>query len=306
MNLSEPPHNLYELDNWIAERENSIALVKPTAKARIVWKEPQNRYKTPYSILYLHGFKASHGEGDPVHRQVTEKLGFNLYLSRLAKHGLNDIDAFKNLESNDFIHAAETSLEIAQQLGEKVIIMGTSTGASLGLYLASKKKYKESIGALLLYSPLVQFYGLQKLFLSTSLGRSVLKSFLGSNYQFKTKNKTNRQAEIWYSSYHINGVLALGEFVENYMNAETFKEVSCPVFTAYYYKNFWQQDKVVSVPAIKKMHNSLGAASGKKKIVQLPRAGSHVISNGLVSKSITELEEKSTQFLRKQLALKQL
>ena len=304
MNLEKLPAKIQELDSWIADREDSVNLLKPQAKASVIWADPKNKSKTPFSILYLHGFKASHGEGDPTHKSIAKKLGCNLYLSRLIKHGLEDPDAFKNLRSSHLIHSAEESLQIANQLGNKVIIMGTSTGASLALYLASKKEYKDSVAALLLYSPLIKFYGLQNMMLANSLGRSMLRLITGKNFQFKSQNQTQKQENIWYSSYHIDGVLALGEFVESYMNLKTFSEVSCPVFTAYYYKSFFMQDKVVSVQALKKMHENLGTPPAQKEIVQLPDAGTHIISSGLVSKAVPKLEKESVRFLRKQLAHK--
>ncbi|MDZ7716237.1 MAG: hypothetical protein U5J95_08515 [Balneolaceae bacterium] len=306
MDTDIPPTKLHELDSWIAKKEDSVEFLKPEAKASVNWADLNNKSKTSFSILYLHGFKASKGEGDPVHKEVAQTLGLNLFLSRIYKHGLNNPDAFRNLESKDLTSSAEEALQIAKKLGNKVIIMGTSTGASLGLYLASKKENRDIIAALLLYSPLIKFYGVQNLLLSKKVGRSFLKFFTPRDYRLKSQNQTEDQEKIWYSTYHIDGAFALGRFVEDNMKKETFEKVSCPVFTAYYYKNIFNQDKVVSVKAIKKMHEQLGTDPNQKELLKLPHADSHIISCELVSKSTTELKKNSIQFLRKQLALKQL
>lgn len=306
MDLNTLPCDLEELEHWINKKEDTVESLKNEARASVVWGKPKDKSKTSFSILYLHGFKANKGEGDPVHKKVAQTLGVNIFLSRLSKHGLKDPNAFKNLKSQDLISSAEEALEIAKLIGDRVIIMGTSTGASLGLYLASRKKNKDSIAALLLYSPLIRFYGVQNTLLSKSLGRTFLKFFTPRDYRLKSQNQTEAQEKIWYSTYHMDGALALGTFVDNNMKKETFTKVNCPVLTAYYYKNLWNQDKVVSVKAIKEMHDQLSTNSTQKEILQLPHAGSHVISCGLVSKSTPELAERSIHFLRKHLSLKQL
>ncbi|HEY4338298.1 MAG TPA: alpha/beta hydrolase, partial [Puia sp.] len=79
------------LENYIRSKEAAHRL-KPDNEARIVWADSTRR-KTPYVIVYLHGFSASQGEGDPVHHFIASKYGCNLYLPRLAEHGIDTVDA---------------------------------------------------------------------------------------------------------------------------------------------------------------------------------------------------------------------
>src|SRR5688572_20321186 len=69
------------LEAFIAANEANHA-IKPDNQARIIWND-SSKQKTPYAIVYLHGFSASQEEGDPVHRRVAETFGCNLYLPRL-------------------------------------------------------------------------------------------------------------------------------------------------------------------------------------------------------------------------------
>src|SRR5687768_352083 len=71
-----------ELEKYIANRE-SKHVVKPNNEARIVWHDSA-RQKTPYAVVYLHGFSASQIEGDPIHQKFAQAFGCNLYLHRLA------------------------------------------------------------------------------------------------------------------------------------------------------------------------------------------------------------------------------
>src|SRR5688572_29020681 len=57
------------LDEYVRHKELQHKL-RPDNEARIVWANDSSKQKTRYSILYLHGFSASQGEGDPVHKNI--------------------------------------------------------------------------------------------------------------------------------------------------------------------------------------------------------------------------------------------
>ena len=71
--------------------------VRPNNEARIVWANDSVKQKTPYAIVYLHGFSASQEEGNPVHQQIAKEFGCNLYLARLSEHGIDTTDALINM-----------------------------------------------------------------------------------------------------------------------------------------------------------------------------------------------------------------
>src|SRR5882724_10326331 len=75
------------LEDYIKTQESKHKL-RVDNEARIIWADSTKK-KTPYSVVYLHGFSASQGEGDPVHREFAKTFGCNLYLSRLADHGVD-------------------------------------------------------------------------------------------------------------------------------------------------------------------------------------------------------------------------
>lgn len=302
------PDRADELEQYVRESDRGEGAVKEEARAQIVWAEPASKKVTPYSIVYLHGFKASHGEGHPVHRQLAKRFGCNLYLARLSGHGLETKkgDAFKNLTRENLQESALEALRIAQKIGQKVIVMGTSTGGSLGLWLAARDNEPGTVTALLLYSPLIRFYGYTHWMLGTAPGRKLLGMVPGENFIMHDRFGNEKESRIWYGSYRLRGALELGSFIQYEMTPDTFAKIRCPLFAGYYYKNRKEQDKVVSTSAIRDMFEQVGTPSDRKKLVNFPGADSHVIASGLASKSFVNVREESVFFAEKILGLKQL
>src|SRR5688572_10330591 len=135
-NLPSVPAEPAALDQYISMNEGAHKL-KPDNEARIIWANDSIRTKTEYSIVYLHGFSASQEEGDPVHREFAKKFGCNLYLSRLAEHGIDTADPLAAYTADKSWRSAVEAYAIGKQLGKKVILMSTSTGGTLALKLCT-------------------------------------------------------------------------------------------------------------------------------------------------------------------------
>lgn len=289
------PRDLDLLDDYISNREQVFDL-KPGTEAEIIW---HNDIKAPteYAIVYLHGFKATHPEGNPVHKKIADAFGCNLYLSRLEDHGYASGLPLENLTEDKLLNSAFRAIEIGKRIGKKVILMGTSTGGSLALFLASKGELREDIAALVLYSPLIDFYGRPAKLLRSRLFRALMNVTPIKKLKISKPELKVDEGYIWYDKYAFGGALALGEFVCNYMTDDTFRQVNCPVFTGYYYRNKQHQDKVVSVAAIKDMFEMLDTDAQKKILMNFPGANSHVICSSLLSNSVTEVIKKTSEFI---------
>jgi|AntRauTorckE6833_2_1112554.scaffolds.fasta_scaffold06431_4 pimeloyl-ACP methyl ester carboxylesterase len=295
---TDAPH----LEKQIAEHENRARPLKKDAEARIIWQDENNKSKTPYSIVYLHGFKGSQGEGYPVHRHIAETLGCNLFLSRLHGHGQIKTNRLADLSPQKLIHSAEYALKIGQQIGKKVLVMGTSTGGSLGLYLAGTKPFSSGIAGLILYSPLIHLYGIQSLMLENKAGRQLLKIWPGKNHQLRYFDPFLPSGpNAWYKSYRLNGALALGNLVQKYMTPALFKRVQCPTFLGYYYKNKRNHDRVVSTKAIQRMAGQLSTDAAKVQLQNFPAANTHVICNDYLSNDWKNVAHSTEQFLKEKM-----
>lgn len=295
--FSDIPDDTTKLDAFIKARESQFDLKEGT-QAQIIWNGTDKQRKTKLSIVYLHGFRASHPEGNPVHKTIAQSFGYNLYLSRMEEHGIKTQYPLLNLTEEKMLQSARFAIEIGKRLGEKVILMGTSTGASLALYLASQTAYRECISSLILYSPLIRFYGISNNILANTLGRKILQFIPGNKYLITSKNSTYAEDQIWNKNYAMAGAIALGSFVEHQMKNSLFEKVDHPAFVGYYYKNKHEQDKVVSVRAIKKMIQNIGTRTDLLKITNFPDAKSHVICNSLLSKAVNDVIGNTKKFLK--------
>ena len=120
-----------DLDAWLQQTEQQASdrfgLVPGTEK-RITWFGEHRQ--TPYSVLYLHGFSATRQETAPLAEIVATRLGANLYETRLTGHG-REREPLTGVRAEDWLQDAVEALTIAASLGERVIVIGTSTGATL-------------------------------------------------------------------------------------------------------------------------------------------------------------------------------
>jgi esterase/lipase len=288
------PASLTELDQQINNSEKAVKGLKPDNEARIIWADTSKKEKTKIAILYLHGFSASQAEGDPVHRDLAKKYNANLYLSRLAEHGIDNGDSTMiNLTADEYAASAEKALAIAEKLGDEVIVIGTSAGGALTLLLTSRHP---EIKAIVLYSPCVALYDKGASILDNhwglQIGRKVQK---GSVMRFEPKSEAH--ANYWAMNYRIEALVALQVLVTHTMKPEVFEKIKCPVFLAYYYKNEEEQDKTVSIPAMLEMFDQLGTPAALKQKMAFPEAGAHVIASYIRSNDWQGVERETDRFL---------
>jgi esterase/lipase len=289
------PASLTDLEKQINDSEKAVKVIKPDNQARIVWADSSKKEKTKIAILYLHGFSASQAEGDPVHKDLAKKYNANLYLSRLAEHGIDKGDSTMiNLTADEYEASAEKALGIAKRLGDEVVVIGTSAGGALTLFLAS---HHPEIKAIVLYSPCVKLYDGTAVILNKHWGLQIARLVSGGPMK-KFESDSEAHANYWELEYRIEALVALQNLVSNTMKPVVFSKIKCPVFLGYYYKNETEQDNTVSVPAMLKMYDELGTPDGLKQKVAFPNAGAHVIASYIRSKDWQNVEKETDKFLR--------
>lgn len=276
--LPEVPGQLTELDTYINQREAKLP-VKTANEARIVWADSTHKEQTEYALVYLHGFTASQGEGDPVHRDFARKFGCNLYLARLAGHGLKGKDAMLEFTPEKLWASTLEAYAIGKKLGKKVIIMGTSTGGALALRLAAN--FPE-IKGVILYSPNIAINDGSAWLTNKPWGLQLIRKVMGGMYSKKTADTDPKVLQYWYSQYRLEAVPQLQEFIETSNTKQTYEQVRQPVLMLYYYKDEQHQDKTVKVDAMLNMFEELGTPAALKIKSAIPEAGTHVIGLSLI------------------------
>jgi alpha-beta hydrolase superfamily lysophospholipase len=131
-----PPQDITALADWISASEATFPDIKPGNAKGIVWAAaPATR--TKWSVVYIHGFSASRLETTPLAETVANQLGANLFYTRLTGHGRADGAAMGQATVPDWMADTLEAVAIGQTLGERVLVISCSTGATLATWLGT-------------------------------------------------------------------------------------------------------------------------------------------------------------------------
>jgi esterase/lipase len=284
------PSEAKKLENYVADNETKHKL-KPDNEARIVWFNDSIKEKTEYAVVYLHGFSASQEEGDPVHREFAKKFGCNLFLSRLAEHGIDTTEPLANYTAEKSWRSAVEAYAIGKQLGKKIILMSTSTGSTLALKLCGEFP---GIVANIMMSPNIAINDANAWLLNNRWGLQIAHLVIGKH---KIADDTTAiYKQYWNQRYSTSALVQLEELLESTMKEGTFKKVTQPSLLLYYFKDDDHQDEVVKVSAMKRMFLQLGTPDSLKMQVSLPAAENHVLASPIKSKDVESVKREIGKF----------
>jgi pimeloyl-ACP methyl ester carboxylesterase len=292
------PSEAAALEDYVASNEAQHK-IKPDNEARIVWHD-STKQKTEYAIVYLHGFSASQIEGDPVHRTFAKDFGCNLYLSRLADHGVDTTETLLLFTADRLWESAKQALAMGKQLGNKVILVSTSTGGTLALMLAAY--YPDDVYALINMSPNIAINDPAAFLLNDPWGLQIARTVLGGKYRIT--GASEEHAKFWNKKYRLESLVQLEELIETTMTKDLFRKVTQPSLTLYYYKNEQEQDPEVKVSAMLKMNDQLATPDNLKETIAFPNAGVHVIGCSLTSKDVEGVYAAMKKFAIEKLGMK--
>ncbi|MDZ4715909.1 MAG: alpha/beta hydrolase [Cytophagales bacterium] len=297
------PSSSDELEKYVAVNESRHRL-KQDNEARIIWAD-SSRMKTEYSVVYIHGFSASQGEGKPIHEEFAKRFGCNLYLTRMADHGIDTTEQLLYFTPDRWWKSSKEALAIGKELGKKVILMSTSTGGTMALVLAAR--YPEDVFALMSLSPNIAINDPLAWVANNPWGLQIARLVKGGDYIVKSVQSgadSVLEKRYWNVKYRLEAACQLQELLEDAMTEETFQKVTCPSLTLYYFKNEAEQDPSVKVSAMLEMNDLLGTPDSLKVMVPIPNAGAHVLGSPVVSKDIKSVREELEKFAVEKLRMK--
>ncbi|NID15843.1 alpha/beta hydrolase [Luteibacter yeojuensis] len=276
---------LDELAARIDRQERGIAGIKPDNEARVVFRPGLAHVRQPLSVVYLHGFTASQAEGDPAHRAIAEACSAHLFLNRLTGHGSELPEAMAGATPERWRADADEALDIGLSLGERVVLVSTSMGASLALDLAVRRP--DAVEAVVAWSPGIRVHDPEQLRAAVLLQGPVVPP--GERSAF--------QRRYWSSVVHSDGYRAIARLFLEWMRPERLSEIVCPVFFGMWDGGEGDRDTLTSVTAMREAFGWLGTAPSQRRLVAYDHAA-HVLASPERSPAATRVLADSLAFLR--------
>ena len=127
--------------------------------------------RTDKVIVFLHGFTSCPAQFLELGKEYYDR-GYNVYIPRTPRHGFNDRrgEPLKGLTAEELAAFGHQTADIAQGLGERVIVTGLSGGGAIATYL-SQEREDVNVAA-----PIAPFLGIG--FIPRSLNRPFANLFL--------------------------------------------------------------------------------------------------------------------------------
>ena len=268
-----------DLNAYLAKAEAGVSGIHDNLHKQIVWAYPASKAKTPLSIVYVHGFSASMEEIRPVPDKVAAALGANLYFTRLTGHG-QDGAALAEATVKDWANDIAEALALGKMLGEKVIVIGTSTGAGLATWAANDPKLKSQIDALIFVSP---NYGVQaggSWLLTMPFGEQLANLIVGPERSFETIN--DMHARFWTWKYPTKALLPMAALTKLAVKTRV-EDIKQPVLMIYS-----EDDKVIRPDLLKAVGARWGGGANLHPLAKNDDPFSHVIAGAALSPSTTD------------------
>jgi len=199
--------------NWIEQKivtGKSHQAIVPGAEKRIRWFQGKENSRTEFAVIYLHGFSATRQELAPVPELLATKLQANLFETRLHGHGLSQ-KPLNNSSAEDWLQDAAESLAVGLAIGKKLIVMGTSTGATLALTLLDFPE-SEHISGFVLLAPNFGTADSSSEFLTWPGGLQLAKFMIGDQHRWEPAN--DLQAKYWATAYPVEALVEMMRLVK--------------------------------------------------------------------------------------------
>ena len=140
-----------DLDQYLKNKESQFSDLKKDVQKKIIWFRKKNT-KTNISIVYIHGFSASLEEVRPLPDLIGKDIKANIFYTRLTGHGRSS-DAMGLSSISNWVNDLHEAIEIGSRIGQKVILISTSTGGTLSAISALNENLSKTILGYIFISP---------------------------------------------------------------------------------------------------------------------------------------------------------
>ncbi|SDR26699.1 Esterase/lipase [Pseudovibrio sp. Tun.PSC04-5.I4] len=276
-----------DLDLYLSNSETKYQDIRAGSAKEIIWLNGKKNSKTPLSIIYIHGFSATKQEIRPVPDIVANELKANLYYTRLAGHGRSG-SAMAEPHLQDWINDLAEAVEIGRRLGEKTIIMPTSTGGTLAAWLAMQDTLlKDDVAAMVFVSPNFGVKAAGGILLDMPMARQYVPLLLGETRQ-SSKAPSKEEQMGWTISYPSVSLLPMATAI-SVLQEQTPEKADIPALFIYS-----EKDETVDAALTNQAYEKWGAPKQRLLIEESGDPNNHVIAGDIISPENNDLVISTT------------
>lgn len=235
--------------------------------------------RSAWAVVYLHGFSATRQETAPLVDVVADALGAHTFATRLTGHG-QDGAALAGASVAAWKADALEALAIGRLLGERVLVIGVSTGAGLAAWLAQQPQAQHDT-AWVLISPNLGLRERTSEIINWPWGRDIARLVAGPEHSFEPRNAEH--ARYWTTRYPVEALYPLMATV-HLARTLPFEQWQTPVLML-----LAPKDRVIDSEAARAAYTRIGAK--EKRLVDVSDstdALQHVITGRILSPGNTE------------------
>jgi alpha-beta hydrolase superfamily lysophospholipase len=266
-----PPADLAELDGLLQASEAAFTHLRPGTAKGIVW-QGADRQRRPWAVVYLHGFSASRLETAPLAEVVGQALGAHVFYTRLTGHGRSG-QAMAEALPQDWMADTLEALRIGQLLGDKVLLISCSTGATLATWLGTSALGSQ-VAAHVFLSPNFGPKDWRGELVNWPWGRRLVLTMAGESRGWVPDSEA--EALAWTTRYPTRAVFPMMALVKAVRDSD-LASFQAPVLVHYS-----ERDETVSPARIKSAFTRLG--SPQKQLVPVGYSqskGQHVLAGAI-------------------------
>jgi esterase/lipase len=267
-----PQQDIARLSDWIQQSESAFADIKPGNAKGIVWAATPGQ-RTPWAVVYIHGFSASRMETAPLAESVASQLGANVFYTRLTGHGRANGDAMGEATPQDWMADALEAVQIGQTLGERVLVISCSTGGTLATWLGTSADAAR-VSAHVFVSPNFGPKDKRSEIVNAPWGQKIALLVQGQRRSWTPENA--QEANAWTSSYPTKAIFPMMALVKSVRDSD-LSLFQTPVLVLYS-----ERDETVDTSEIKAAFTRLGSARKSIEPVSYSKSrGQHVLAGAI-------------------------
>jgi len=262
--------------------EERYPYVVPGTQKRVIWQPGFVERRTPVSVLYVHGFSATSEEIRPVPDRIAITLGANLVYTRLEGHGL-DGKALAAASPSVWMRDVAEGLAAARAVGDKVVVISTSTGGTLVGAAMLDSDMSDKVAATIFVSPNFGVNNPAAFLMTWPAARYWLPWVLGGG-EYQSSSTDPDKMKYWTMSYPWTALPPMGTLVQS-VAALDFSTASVPAL-------FWisDEDQVVRPDITRRIAGQWGGPVEIRTVTmgEGDDESSHVIAGDIESPGQTE------------------